>query len=343
MNEDPFDRDLAQRLRRYESHIPAAPLPSSPKGPGMRGVRAPLLALATVTILAAVFLIVRLELGGVGSAPAATSGAQSVGPSATTQPTDGAVTPTTTPSVHPAPPTVIPGMVAFDGSPGTPVAWCWNGECAEVPIDFDHSERYEPITSRLRTSVTVTHVAAEALASEQERVALEVTRDRSEISVGPVFGAEARVILVTATFPSGDTATYAWRAVRGVQVGVNADREAILEPLVEIRPKIDETAAEIAFSFERWDHQLGIEGAILFLKATDANGVVVLDRMVDGDGDLERIPPGDYSLTAYYRTCDGNCAVLDPAQDFCSLRASFEPSGRHRLTVVGGPQACSLT
>lgn len=309
----------------------------------MRGIPRPFLALATVAVLAAVFLTVRLELGGVGSAPAATSGPRSVGPSATSEPTDGSATPTTAPSAHPAPPTEIPAMVAFDGSPGTPVAWCWNGECAEVSIDFDHAERYEPITSRLRTSVTVTHVVAEALASEEERVALEVTRDRSEISVGPVFGAESRIVIVTAAFPSGDTATYAWRAVRGVRVGVNADREVILEPLVETRPEVNETAGEIAFSFEGWDHQLGIEGAVLFLKATDANGVVVLDRMVDGDGDLERIPPGDYTLTAYYRTCDGNCAVLDRAQDFCSLRASFEPNGRHRLTVVGGPQACSLT
>lgn len=343
MSDDPFDRDVAERLRLYESRLPAAPLPNSPEGRRMRGVPAVLSALATIAVLAAVILTVRLQLGGLGSTPAATSRPQSDVASATSVPTGGSAAPTTEPSVHPAPPTEIPSMVAFDGAPGTPVAWCWNGECAEVPIDFDHAERYEPITSRLRTSATVTHVAAEALASEEERMALEVTRDRSEISIGPVFGAEPRIILVAATFPSGDTATYAWRAVRGVQVGVNSDREAILAPLVEARPEVDSTAAEIAFRLEGWDHQLGIEGAVLFLKAADADGVIVLDRMVNGDGDLERIPAGEYTLTAYYRACDGNCAVLDRAQDFCSMEASFQPNGRHELTVVGGPQACSLT
>lgn len=343
MNDDQFDRDLANRLREYESRLPAAPSPQTPEVRRMGGLGAILSALTAVAVVVAVLLAVRPELGGPGSTPAATLRPPSMVPTATGDPTDGSVAPTAAPSVLPDPPAAIPGMVAFDGSPGTLVAWCWNGECGEVPLDFDHTQRYEPVASRLRTSATVTHVSAEALASEEERVALEVTRERSEISIGPLFGAEARMILVTATFPSGDSATYAWRAVRGVLVGVNAEREAILEPLIETRPEVGDTSAEIAFRFNGWDHQLGIEGAILFLKASDANGVVVLDRMVDGEGDLERIPPGDYTLTAYYRTCDGNCAVLDRAQDFCSMQASFEPHGRYRLTVVGGPQACSLT
>jgi hypothetical protein len=247
------------------------------------------------------------------------------------------------PSAPPAPPGDIPDMVAFDGSPGTPVGWCWKGECAEIPIDFDHTERYEPVTSRLRTSATVTHVAAEALASDDERVLLEVTRDRSAVSIGPLIARDTRMILVTATFPSGDTATYAWRAVRGVVVGVSADRQAILAPLIEARPELVKSAAELAFKFEGWDRLLGVEGAVLFLKASDATGHVVLDRMVDGDGDLEPIPPGDYTVTAYYRTCDGDCTVLDEAREFCSMEASLQPNGRYRLTVIGGPQPCHLT
>lgn len=157
----------------------------------------------------------------------------------------------------------------------------------------------------------------------------------------PLPGGDSRVVLLRVTFPSGNNATYAWRVVRGVVVGTNADHEAILEPLIETEPAVDEGAAEITFEFDGWHSSLGVEGAILFLTATDPTGTVVLDRMVDGDGDVERLPPGDYTISAYYRPCDGSCAVLDPAQAFCSLQRSVEADRTHRLTVAN--DGCSMS
>lgn len=245
------------------------------------------------------------------------------------------------PTSAPSPPASIPSMVAFDGAVGTVVSWCWDGECVERSLDFEHPERYPPITHEVEFEATVTHLEAEAYASADERVPIEVTTDSSGIfiSPSPSWLGVWRIVVVRAEFEGGGAASYAWRTVRGVRVGVGADHVAIYEPLVEVRPPGGPDDAEVDAVFEDQE-LLGIEGAIYFLKATDPQGTVVLDRMVSQDGDQERLPQGDYVLTAYFRTCDGNCASLGEAEVFCSVEKMLAPNESYRLVVSVSQRAC---
>jgi hypothetical protein len=56
------------------------------------------------------------------------------------------------------------------------------------------------------------------------------------------------------------------------------------------------------------------------------SGRVVLERDWEWPGVDQRIPPGAYQVTAYSRTCDGNCDVVDPASFSCTIDVLAEPS-----------------
>lgn len=127
-------------------------------------------------------------------------------------------------------------------------------------------------------------------------------------------------------------------------VGVGADNVSITEPLQEVVPSVGPDAARIDFTFTHYgldEVMLGIEGAVFFLRATTQPGEVVLDRIVD-PRDAQRLPFADYKLTAYYRTCGGNCAHLDMPREICSAEASIGNGGNYELEVNVKDGECRL-
>ena len=124
-----------------------------------------------------------------------------------------------------------------------------------------------------------------------------------------------------------------------VIVGVGADHVVQTQPLVQLVPTVGEDAGEITVMFFGWEQGgLGVEGGILFLSAIDADGLTVLDRIVDFGGGRQALDPGQYTLIGYYRSCDGNCSLLDPPVEFCRVDADIEADARYHLTVTA--QAC---
>jgi hypothetical protein len=117
-------------------------------------------------------------------------------------------------------------------------------------------------------------------------------------------------------------------------VGVDESHTIITQPFSETRPDGPEVAhLEVAFPEPDQPVMLGIEGAVLFVRSVDADGTVILDRIVRAPESTIEIPAGAQTLVAYYRSCDGNCGLLDPPHDFCSVEADAEPAGSYRLIV----------
>jgi hypothetical protein len=117
-------------------------------------------------------------------------------------------------------------------------------------------------------------------------------------------------------------------------VGVDDDHTSITEPFTETRPDGPEIASlVVVFPDPEQPVMLGIEGAVLFVRSVDADGTVILDRIVRAPESTIEIPAGAQTLVAYYRSCDGNCGLLDPPHDFCSVEADAEPAGSYRLIV----------
>jgi hypothetical protein len=123
--------------------------------------------------------------------------------------------------------------------------------------------------------------------------------------------------------------------------GTDDNHTIITEPLREIRPEPGDHDARLYVGFEN-PRMLGIEGGVLFLKATDPAGNALLDVTVDPDGAVIPLPPGQYTLNAYSRSCDGNCGLLDPPNDLCSADARIEPDGEYRLTVDMSGPSCTF-
>ena len=119
-----------------------------------------------------------------------------------------------------------------------------------------------------------------------------------------------------------------------VIVGVDEDHTTIREPWVEVRPADGGTATlDVVFPPPDEPMLLGIEGAIGFIRSNDADGRMILDRIVALDVDTIEIPAGDQTLVAYYRSCSGGCAVLDEHHDFCEVEARIDAGARYELTV----------
>jgi len=241
------------------------------------------------------------------------------------------------PSTTASPPPV-PALTA-DGTPGVPVSWCWDGECIDGSLDFEDLDRYLGVGTyfSLESEGVITRFEATAYASAGEPLQLDVSNNEIH-----VWGAEPRIVLVRAEFEGGGEVSYAWRMARQIVVGVGADHVAISEPLVEVTPPRGPDDAMVRVEYTD-PEMLGIEGVAQFLKATTPQGTVVLDRIVGQDGGQERIPPGAYVLTAYYRACDGNCDVLDPPESFCSVDAVVAPNDTFQLVVSIGRRSCQTS
>lgn len=235
-----------------------------------------------------------------------------------------------------ASPPPVPSLTASNGTAGVPVSWCWDDACVDGSLDFDDLDSYPGIGAffLVESDRVVTRFEATAYASAGEAQQLEVRNNEIHVS-----GPEPRIVLVHAEFEGGGDVSYAWRLARQVIVGVGDDHVAISEALVEVTPPRGPDDATVHLAYTDWE-LLGIEGAALFLRATDRQGAVVLDRIVPGEGGKERLPPGDYVLSAYYRACDGSCDVLDPPESFCSVDAVLAPRGNLQLVISVSQRSC---
>lgn len=77
----------------------------------------------------------------------------------------------------------------------------------------------------------------------------------------------------------------------------------------------------------------GVEGSVLFVRMVHDGGTTVLDRPFDWPADEQRISPGRYDLTAYWRTCVGNCSNLDGEDRFCEHDVTVAAGGRIRVGI----------
>ena len=137
-----------------------------------------------------------------------------------------------------------------------------------------------------------------------------------------------------------------WRSVldTGTRVitGVDARHVVITEPLIVVIPERTARSGSVAVTVGPQPLMLGIEGAVIFLRAVSVDGTTVADRVVMEETDTW-LPAGQYTLQAYYRTCDGNCGLLDPAAEFCHTDADVEASGSYVLTVEWSPRESTCT
>ena len=91
----------------------------------------------------------------------------------------------------------------------------------------------------------------------------------------------------------------------------------------------------------------GVEGSVLFARLVDQDGATVLDRPFEWPSDRQPIPPGQYSLTVYWRTCVGNCGRLDHESPFCQHDVSVPTGERIHVSVtprnLAPGSSCSVT
>ena len=78
----------------------------------------------------------------------------------------------------------------------------------------------------------------------------------------------------------------------------------------------------------------GVEGSVLFVRMVDDDGTTVLDRPFEWPADEQRISPGRYDLTVYWRACSGNCGQLDGEDRFCEHDETVAAGGRIRVAIT---------
>ena len=94
------------------------------------------------------------------------------------------------------------------------------------------------------------------------------------------------------------------KVVRAAQILVD---EGIAHPILLGRPDRIARVAESA--------HISLEG----IRIEDPSGHKVTEQRVQSERNVViPLDPGSYRLVSYQRTCDGNCAILDPASDSCS-------------------------
>ena len=120
-----------------------------------------------------------------------------------------------------------------------------------------------------------------------------------------------------------------------VIVGANANHESITRPLVEVFPAADGDPAVLRLAFESVGN-MGIEGGVAFASAYAIDGTLVLDRIVEIEGDQVEMPAGDYTFRFYFRPCDGFCGLLDPDVEYCTFQHSLVAGGLYDVQVTGG-------
>jgi len=77
----------------------------------------------------------------------------------------------------------------------------------------------------------------------------------------------------------------------------------------------------------------GVEGSVLFVRLVAPGGGVVLDRPSAWPSDRERVPPGEYAMTVYFRGCNGNCGMLEGEDRFCIHDITLAPNDRLEVHV----------
>ncbi|HEX5039627.1 MAG TPA: hypothetical protein VFW95_05785 [Candidatus Limnocylindria bacterium] len=99
----------------------------------------------------------------------------------------------------------------------------------------------------------------------------------------------------------------------------------------EVIPDVDDAAPVLRIE-ARGNAPTGMEGTLYFVRVVSPSGRVVLEREWDWPGMDQQVPPGAYQVTAYSRTCDGNCGSLDPATLSCTVDILAEPSMSYTVT-----------
>jgi hypothetical protein len=76
------------------------------------------------------------------------------------------------------------------------------------------------------------------------------------------------------------------------------------------------------------------EGAVSYLSIARGAGPVLLQRELPGSGKLTlKLDPGSYRLASWQRTCDGNCASLDPPSSRCARAVTIAPRAAAQATI----------
>jgi hypothetical protein len=104
-------------------------------------------------------------------------------------------------------------------------------------------------------------------------------------------------------------------------------------PFVEVVPDGETATLDVGFVEPDQPVMLGIEGTIFFLRSHDGAADPTLDRILQQPEHRLEVPVGEQTLTAYYRTCNGNCGGLDGPRDLCSIETDLEAGRSYRLTI----------
>ena len=117
-------------------------------------------------------------------------------------------------------------------------------------------------------------------------------------------------------------------------IGVDADHVAQVEPWFELEPPRDASAPlEVTFVDPGQPLMLGVEGAIPFVRTDALDGSLATDQILTFQGGTAALPLGENRIVAYYRTCDGNCRILDPPHEFCAVETEVVEGLRYELSV----------
>jgi hypothetical protein len=69
-----------------------------------------------------------------------------------------------------------------------------------------------------------------------------------------------------------------------------------------------------------------MEGGIFFIRAVSPSGTTVLEQRFNWPSDDVPVPPGQYQVTLFARSCDGNCDSLSAPTLSCTLDLLAEPT-----------------
>ncbi len=137
--------------------------------------------------------------------------------------------------------------------------------------------------------------------------------------------------------PEGPTVSFPAPGAPGTLVitGVDANHVITTAPLVQVTPAPHPNDAEVRVTVVRKPSTTTLsEGGVDFVRAYASDGGVILDRILHEPVDTIALPPGDYVLEAYYRSCDANCGLLDPKKEYCTSEGTLEAEGRYRLEIT---------
>ena len=101
----------------------------------------------------------------------------------------------------------------------------------------------------------------------------------------------------------------------------------------DVIPTVDASAPRLRIEASG-NAPIGIEGTLFFVRALSPSGKIVLHRDWDWPSLSQQVPPNAYQLTAYARTCDGNCDNLDPPFLSCTVDVLAEPSMTYTMSYV---------